>query len=70
MLIAKRLSKRWIDIGAVRLATPNEDDTLEALVEIAAMYCDQLPYEVVEVLHAIPYVEAVHPHAQSKQGQE
>lgn len=42
------------------------DDALEALAEIAAMYCTRLPHEVVEALHTIPHIAAVHPHKVGK----
>jgi NMD protein affecting ribosome stability and mRNA decay len=38
------------------------DKALENLREVAGMYCERLPAEVVEALHAIPSKEHAHEH--------
>ena len=38
------------------------DDALETLAETAAMYCERLPAEVAEALHAISSIEKTHQH--------
>lgn len=40
----------------------NRDDALDALAEVAEMYCERLPVEVANALHAIPFGDKAHPH--------
>lgn len=39
------------------------DGALENLAEVAGMYCERLPTEVTEALHAIPGQKAKHGHS-------
>lgn len=49
----------WIETASI----PQMIDEFRALREICGMYCEQLPVEVREVLHAIPEIEKTHKHS-------
>lgn len=38
------------------------DDALDHLAEMAGMYCERLPVEVANALHAIPFGSKAHAH--------
>ena len=56
----------WVDmLTKNRLCAPcynKRIDALENLREVAGMYCNRLPVEVGEALHAIPHIEKEHSH--------
>lgn len=55
----------WTQLGKLRLCHVCHNaryNALEELREIAGMYCERLPVEVQNALHAIPYNDKQHQH--------
>lgn len=58
----------WIETDTIPKMI-EELRTLRELREVCGMYCEQLPAEVREVLHAIPEIEKTHQHSADSEAQ-
>jgi len=55
----------WIETDTIPKMI-DELHILRELHEVCGMYCEQLPVEVREALHAVPEIEKTHQHARLK----